>query len=260
MKENMSFFKLAIRSSFYKFLLLTALVCLIQAAMFAAYTKSGRGLESALNAAPITAAAGIGLAAATFLFILPWVKSGSGRPAITLNRLRITNMRAALWLAVYNSLCFLIYWAAQLALFLLLCKGYLAIMGASGQLHLICLAAWRVNYFHMLLPLGDVIQLVRDIILVVGLAVTAVVLAMETSAASGLYTALIASSVILVATDGAGVDAITCSLEIGELVLVISVQIMITARACRNKDEPYKKERKKRRRPDGRRGRKGFAA
>ena len=262
MKENLSFLKLVIRSSFSKFLALVGLVCLIQAVLFVALTTAGRGYESALDAAPITAAAGVGLMAAVILLLLPWAKSGQGRPLTTLNRLRITTFRAAFWLIVYNSLCFLIFWAAQLALFLLLCKGFLVSTGASGHLHLICLAAWRVDYFHMLLPLGDVPELARNIVLVFGFGVMTAALVMEDTLSIGAYLCVVltTSKVITAATDGAGEMAVFYFIDIGIVAVLMICQIWMIKKACRNKEEPVKRARGDRKRPGNGRGRKELAS
>ncbi len=96
----------------------------------------------------------------SFLFLLLLTlllcRGGEHRPAYTLRRLRVREETAALWEAVYNSICLLLFWAVQTAAALGLGVWYTTLIDPKGVTRqTIFLAFYRCAFLHNLLPLDN---------------------------------------------------------------------------------------------------------
>lgn len=78
-----------------------------------------------------------------------------------------------LW-ALYHMICFLIFWAIQLLVALMLCHLYISVTKAEyWNEQTIFLAFYRSNFLHSLLPLEEISRWMRNVALIVALGITA---------------------------------------------------------------------------------------
>lgn len=176
MKRHLSVLMLFVRSTIYKAAALALLSGAVEAALFAFAAWRLRGGPPGLET--VFAASFVPLGSALFFLLLCALLCFTGcdalgsRPGYTLRRLRISERQTVGWAILCSTVCFLVFWAAQLLTALLLCRFYLASAEPALRGQTIFLAFYRVPYLHSLLPLRDTGRAVRDLALLAGLGVT----------------------------------------------------------------------------------------
>lgn len=179
MRQHLSVLMLAARSSIHRVLGLFAALAVTEGLLFylTLQQASGNqplGLEQAVRQSRIALVCGIGFILLCVLLSLTGSECGGGRLRYTVQRLSIREEATVGWWAVYNAICFFLFWVVQLAIALVLCQYYVHQMdGAyvSGQTAF--LAFYRSNFLHSLLPLAEVSRYVRNCVLVLCLGVCA---------------------------------------------------------------------------------------
>lgn len=168
MKQHLSVLMLAIRSSFYKLLAILAAMAVAEGVLFHLALRENDILEYVFDGAFTHAVFLAGFLTLCAVLLLPGSERGGGRERYTLRRLGVPERTVVLWTWLGNSCCILIFWAAQLAFVLLLCKYY-TMTAAPGAVNrqTIFLAFYRNNFLHALLPLAELTRWMRNIALVV---------------------------------------------------------------------------------------------
>jgi hypothetical protein len=101
----------------------------------------------------------------------------------TLRRLAISEKEILCWLAVYNTLVFLIFWMFQILVVMGLCRLYewlAPILGEKNGVPVsellvgpqtVYIAFYRDKYMHSLLPMAEISRWIRNLVLLLGLGV-----------------------------------------------------------------------------------------
>ncbi len=92
----------------------------------------------------------------------------------TVRRLRISERAVFVLQALYNAMVFVILWAAEVLICLLLCHAYVTSAAPSLVSHqTVGLAFYRNNFLHSLLPMADITVWIRNIIMLAVLSLAA---------------------------------------------------------------------------------------
>lgn len=175
MNQYLSVLAAAARSTVYK---MTVLLVLLGAAESALFLRLLQQMENGQLYAleDVFQKSGIPFAFAVAFIIVCGLLSSVGRGAkYTLRRMAVSEFRVHLLWSAYSTACFLILWAAQLLIVLLLCRWYLAVMDPAywnGQT--VFLAFYRSGFLHSLLPLAEFSRWVRNLMLVCALGLSRV--------------------------------------------------------------------------------------
>lgn len=178
MKRHLSVLMLAARGTVYKFLGLLLMMAAAEGAMFTLalkrdWAENPAGLETLLMRSRVAWACAVCFLLLTALLCRSGCESGS-RQGYTLRRLRVSGRAVFFWQSTYNTICFFIFWAAQLFIVLALCALYtLKADPASLTDQTVFLAFYRSGFLHSLLPLEEVSRYVRNVLLVLCLGVSA---------------------------------------------------------------------------------------
>ncbi len=130
-------------------------------------------LEDLLSAPILAIIAGVALVLVVVILCLAGCGFGA-KVGYTVGRLRITERETFLLQGVYNTLVFVLFWAVELLLFIVLCTMYVNAAPAdavSGQS--IVLACYRSDVLHGLLPLSDILTWVTNAVSLLTLAAAA---------------------------------------------------------------------------------------
>lgn len=179
MRQHLSVLMLAARSTIHKILGLFVFTAAAQGALFyfalqKALAGEAIGLEQLFGESRIAIVCAISFLLLCALLSFTGCELGGSKLRYTLQRLSISEKSVVLWWAVYNAICFFLFWVLQLVIVLLLSRLYVARMDAayvSGQT--IWLAFYRNNWLHSLLPLAETSRYVRNVIFIVGLGSSA---------------------------------------------------------------------------------------
>ena len=174
MKKHSSVFMLMTRSTIYRVMGLLILMTVAEAGLFWLRLQQGAidgnfSLEAIISESRLSWAC-----AAFFLFvnvILSW-GSYTISDTYTAARLSVSGKVVYLWQCVYNTLCYLLFWMAQILIAIGLCRVYEAMAPAefvSNQT--VFLAFYRSKFLHSFLPFEDTWVWIRNILLVVALGV-----------------------------------------------------------------------------------------
>ena len=164
-KKHFSVFMLMARSTIYKILGLFVLMAAAEGALFwlalgRGPTDSGFSLERVVQGSRMVWVFGICFLLLTAL--LSWAcRQVSG--SYTAMRLSVSGGWVAFWQSVYNVLCYLLFWAVQILIAVVLCRVYTARAPAeyvTGQT--VFLAFYRSKFLHSLLPFEDAVFWVRN--------------------------------------------------------------------------------------------------
>ena len=253
MKEHISILKLAAANSFYKILAVMGLTLILEFILFAisALRQPGSGLETVFTGSGIPAGAAVGTAVIFTMLYKPLSGEKNSRPLTTLQRLGIKNTAAAFWIALYNFIVFVIFWALQIFAVLLMSKVFLNITGAQDQAQIIFMACWRVGFIHSLLPLSDRIRLISTLLDIILLSVSLLLPVFSgefflsedvflSGSAARSYLPIMSLLMVLESWCVNAGDVLTIILNIGFDCLLISFWIAQVALSCRMKDEPGK--------------------
>ena len=166
MKRYLSIFMLLSRSVLHKLMaVLFGTAALHTAAYF--LLRNQRNIEGIYSHWGMKAVFGAGLVLTTALLISTLSQSGS-KLDYTIRRLRIGYHRLWLCQSVFNAACFLMFWAVEIFVALLLCRLWVSSMEVESH-QTVYLAFYRSELLHSLLPLDDVTRWVRNFICFTGL-------------------------------------------------------------------------------------------
>lgn len=175
MKKHLSVLMLAARSTIYRVLGLLAVMSGVQIALFV--TAMNRHpeyrLTELLDDCPLALVYGAGFWLLCILLSLSGAGLGGSKSVYTLRRLSVGEGTVVFWWAVYNGFAFLLFWLWEALLVLGLCLFYTTQAG-EGMVgpQTVFLACYRDRFLHSLLPLAEVSRYIRNIALVISLAVT----------------------------------------------------------------------------------------
>ncbi len=174
MKRHLSVFMLYARSAVWRLLALLTAMGLAQTLLFllALRGSADGSLEAVLRASRIHYVFGAAFLLLTALVCLPGCNFGA-KPGYTLRRLCVSERAAFLWQSICNVCCYLILWAAELLLALLLCRIYSARRAELITGQTLFLAFYRSDFLHSLLPFEDALFWVRNGLLSLSLGVAA---------------------------------------------------------------------------------------
>lgn len=168
MKQQLSFFTLSIRASFYKILAVLGFSGVIEAVLFY-LAMQNHGLEETFSLAFTQYVFVFTFVAITWL-LCRWHSGRGSNVSYTLRRLGLPERTFILWNALYCDLVYLIFWAVQLGFALLFCKYYTVVTNPDFlNPQTVFLAFYRSDYLHSLLPLAETSRWVRNIAYVIGL-------------------------------------------------------------------------------------------
>ena len=200
MRQHRSIWMLLARSTFHWVLVIVLLLALAQGILFwRAMEKawddaveaedwfeneSGRdqpaepedfiwSMETVWNNSRASVAFGVAVVL-TAAVLVSFGSEGNVKVSYTFRRLSVSEQSVFVWQALYNSLCFLLLWSAEIFIALALCKWYVAQVGVESVSHQATFLAFHRNQFlHNLMPLEDVACWVRNGLLCLSLGVTA---------------------------------------------------------------------------------------
>ena len=178
MKQHSTVLMLAARSSIYTLTALMALMAGAEAILFGWALHRGLpaenySLEAMLEQSWVIVPFYIVLALTTILLCRTGSPTGS-RPHYTLARLSVPLWAVYCWQWLYNTLCYLVLYAAQAAVMLGLCVWYTRTAeptSVTGQT--IFLACYRSEILHGFVPLQNTVIWVRNLIVIIGLGAAA---------------------------------------------------------------------------------------
>ena len=174
MKKHSSVFMLMTRSTIYRVMGLLILMTVAEAGLFWLRLQQGAidgnfSLEAIISESRLSWAC-----AAFFLFvnvILSW-GSYTISDTYTAARLSVSGKVVYLWQCVYNTLCYLLFWMAQILIAIGLCRVYEAMAPAEFVSNkTVFLAFYRSKFLHSFLPFEATWVWIRNILLVVALGV-----------------------------------------------------------------------------------------
>lgn len=175
MKLHWSVLMLMARSTIHKLLGLFVIMAVAEGVLFAlslcTWLNIG-GLELILSHSHITVVCAICFVLVT---VLLWTTGCefSSKQGYTLQRLSVSPRSVFLWQAVYNTICYFLFWAVQTLIVLALCHLYMAVAHeAVVNQQTVFLAFYRNPFLHSLLPLDEAFRYVRNVLLVLSLGVT----------------------------------------------------------------------------------------
>lgn len=174
MKQYFSLFLLFLRHSAWKVLLLAAAMAAVQMGLFWGLTPdpAAHSLEACLAACrtPLAIAVLLGFALLSALLLTDGAK-GKHRLSYTLDRLAISPKAVLGCQAIYNILAYLLFWAVQVLTILGLFWLYQQQGGYVGP-QTLYLVTWQDELVHSFLPMEELLRWLRNLVLIVGLAVT----------------------------------------------------------------------------------------
>lgn len=180
MKKHASVWMLLNRFTFWKLLIVLAIMCAAQIILFqsvmirelhyADLDLSVIALESVLKRSRI------GWILAGGFIIFTAVLSGAGcafgsGSGYTLKRLSVSEQTVFIWQSVHNALSYMLFWASQVGVSLFLCLGFAYVAEAHITGQTVFLAYYRSELLHALLPLDDFIIWIRNILICMGLGI-----------------------------------------------------------------------------------------
>lgn len=168
MKRYRSIFMLLSRSVFYKLLAVFFETAALHTAVYF-LLRDQRNIEAIYEHWSMQVVFGAGLILTAVLLISTLSQSAS-KLDYTIRRLRVGRKELCLCQAGFNAACFLMFWAAEIFVALLLCR--LWVSGQDGLSHqTVYLAFYRSELLHSLLPLDDVSRWVRNFVVFIGLGI-----------------------------------------------------------------------------------------
>lgn len=176
MKKHLSVFMLMARSTVYKIIVLLAVMAAVEGGLFwlalsRGPTSSGFSLERVVQDGRMVWVFGICFLLLTVLLSRACRRISGSYTAL---RLSVSGGWVAFWQSVYNVLCYLLFWAVQILIAVVLCRLYTARAPAeyvTGQT--VFLAFYRSKFLHSLLPFEDAVFWVRNLVMALALGVCA---------------------------------------------------------------------------------------
>lgn len=179
MKQHLSILMLAARSTICKILLVFLAMAAAEGTLFyvtlrKALTGEGIGLEQMIVQSRIPLVCGLSFLLLCAILSLSWCEFSGSKLRYTLKRLSVAEVTTVFWWAVYNTICFFVFWAFQLLIVLLLLRLYIATINPiyiSEQTAF--LAFYRHNFLHSLLPLEEISRYISNALLLLSLGISA---------------------------------------------------------------------------------------
>ena len=175
MKKHSSVFMLMARSTIYRVLGLLIVMAVAEAGLFWLRLQQG-AIDGNFSLEAVISESRLALAcAAIFLFVNAVLSWGSYTVSDTCTaaRLSVSGKAVYLWQCVYNTLCYLLFWMAQILIAIGLCRVYEVVAPVefvSNQT--VFLAFYRSKFLHSFLPFEDTWVWIRNILLVVALGIS----------------------------------------------------------------------------------------
>lgn len=191
MKKYLSVYAMLARGSIWRVLILLCLMAAGQCGRFLHRLQNelilyeSRAAQFAEEAAEIIRLEGLfdfstvsGTFGAVFLLIcIVLCLPGCGWGTVcgyTVRRLRISERAVFVMQALYNAMVFVILWAAEVLICLLLCRVYVTSTAPSLISHqTVGLAFYRNDFLHSLLPMADITVWIRNVIMLAVLSLAA---------------------------------------------------------------------------------------
>ena len=175
MKQHLSVFGLAVRGTLYKTAALCLAAALAQIGFCLYFLRSGSpdaplSLEQLIGAPSFARIAGVAFLAICALLCFSGCDRGGTHSIYTLRRLRVSERAAVLWAAVSNAGMLALLWASQLAAVLIIELIRMQFLSAAPDPQTLLIAFYRCRYLHALLPLREISLLVRNLLLLLALA------------------------------------------------------------------------------------------
>ena len=173
MKQSVSVFMLTLQSVWKKLILLFAAMIAAEGVMFALAAGDTLWMEDAIDVSHLEWIAALAFLCLT-LFLLR-SSGGSSRQDYTLLRLTVTDKQVFHLRALSFALCYLLFWAVQLMLTLVLCKIFASMHSGEPGFgdQTAFLAFYRHPFLHSLLPMEELTRWLRNLMLLAGLSVAA---------------------------------------------------------------------------------------
>ena len=180
MKGYVSLLALASRSSIYKIIAILLAMGAFQGVLFfqcvrkAAEINPGASLEGLLSESHIALVAAAAFAAVCVVLSMTGTEFSGSKVSYTLMGLRVRERDGALLWSLYNGMCFLLFWAFEAAVVLLLSRWYLS--GLDPSLYhsqSLLLACYRNEFLHGLVPLEQYSLWIRNLLLAAALGIGA---------------------------------------------------------------------------------------
>ena len=182
MKKHISFLLLFARATIFPMIALLAVMAAVELTIFcrsldfhirsADAVNEMDSLEKLLDYSNIDIIFGLAFLVLTVLLCLPGCRLGS-RTDYTFSRLSLDERTIFWWQTGYNAACYLMLWAAQLAVTLACCSLYFAHAPEHAYTaQSLYLAAYRSPLLHALLPLDDLFLWLRNLGMLAGLALS----------------------------------------------------------------------------------------
>ena len=162
MKRYGSIFMLLCRSVLYKLVAVFFGTAALHTAVYFVLLGSQCNIETIYDHWGMKTVFGVGLFLTTALLVSTLTQSRS-KLDYTIRRLRIGNRSLCVCQSVFNTACFLMFWAVEILVALLLCRLWVNTMEAESH-QTVYLAFYRSELLHSLLPLDDVSRWVRNLV------------------------------------------------------------------------------------------------
>ena len=190
MKERLSIVMLAARSTVYKVILLMVVTAAVQAGLYYGWMLKYIvpeatwlvSLEVGMKESFIVPVAAVAFVILCVILCVTALGPGS-KSVYTLRRLAISEKEILCWMAVYNTLVFLLFWMSQILVVMGLCRLYewlAPILGEKNGVPVsellvgpqtVYIAFYRDKYMHSLLPMAEISRWIRNLVLLLGLGV-----------------------------------------------------------------------------------------
>lgn len=174
MRERLAIFFLAAGNTAWRLLLILAGMAAAQTAAFvAAMHRIDGSLDQVFKGSGIMFMCAAGLILYCVALCFRVMGGKSSRTSYVLNRLSVSEKTVFAWWVIYNTLCFLIFWGVQVIILLLCCCIFTgqAEPGTYGA-QTIFITFQENGFLHGMLPLGNPLRYLVNMILVLTLGIT----------------------------------------------------------------------------------------
>jgi hypothetical protein len=236
MKRHLSVLMLAAGSTVCKIAGLLLAMAAAEGALFYITLKSLQGgpgsLEQVFTQSRIALVSGLFFLILCALLSLTWCELRGSRLRYTMGRLSVREETTAVWHAAYNVLILFVFWAAQLAVALLLCRYYASVADpAYVSRQTVFLAFYRQKFLHSLLPLGETTRYIRNAALILSLGVSAASFSYrQRHGLRGVAVALLAAFTVAVFAGNMGSFS-------GDILVSLAALAVATGAATKNRKE-----------------------
>lgn len=172
MKKNLSIFALAARATLGKIILLILTLMAGEIGMFYLHLNTRQYLGTLEEVVDGSRVYLLFIVAYLCVFIILEAfcrKQKGSNPAYLVNRLSVSQRQFTIVSSTYNICCLTLLFAAQVITDLILACIYIELNTADSYAPAAFLAFYRNDFFHSLLPLGDLYSILTNVVLLVSL-------------------------------------------------------------------------------------------